>query len=158
MKISWYVLLQYEELFGLSGIRYCSLDLSAVYHAPCGLSRSVTVRAFRSRRGSWWSPYSERETSHNSFIRQIIYICYYLLLCVNKIIYIYIYISLYTKLKETIKHGHDRHNTTILSVIHNKTTTCFGGYYFWPSSGWIRLSDKTTQYIIWYSITISVGV
>jgi len=55
-------------------------------------------------------------------------------------------------------HGHDRHNTTILSVIHNISTTCFGQYYFWPSSGWIQLSEKTTQYIIRYSITISVGV
>jgi len=51
-------------------------------------------------------------------------------------------------------HGHDRHNTTILSVIRNMSTTCFGQYYFWPSSGWIQLSEKTTQYIIWYSITI----
>ena len=32
--------------------------------------------------------------------------------------------------KETIMHGHDRHNTTILSVIHNMSTTCFGQYYF----------------------------
>jgi hypothetical protein len=31
-------------------------------------------------------------------------------------------------------------------------------YYFWPSSGWIQLSEKTTQYIKGYSITISVGV
>jgi len=48
-------------------------------------------------------------------------------------------------------HGHDRHNTTILSVIHNMSTTCFGKYYFWPSSGCTQLSEKTTQYIIWYS-------
>jgi hypothetical protein len=27
--------------------------------------------------------------------------------------------------------------TTILSIIHNMSTTCFGQYYFWPSSGWI---------------------
>ena len=38
------------------------------------------------------------------------------------------------------------------------STTCFGQYYVWPSSGWIQLSEKTTQYITWYSITISVGV
>ena len=55
-------------------------------------------------------------------------------------------------------HGHDHHNTTILSVIHNMSTACFGQYYFWLSSAWIQLSEKTTQYIIWYSITISVGV
>ena len=35
--------------------------------------------------------------------------------------------------KETIMHGHDRHNTTILSVIHDISITCFGQYYFWPS-------------------------
>jgi len=29
---------------------------------------------------------------------------------------------------------------------------------FRPSSGWIQLSEKTTQYIKGYSITISVGV
>jgi len=28
--------------------------------------------------------------------------------------------------KETIMRGHDRHNTTILSVIYNMSTTCFG--------------------------------
>jgi hypothetical protein len=28
--------------------------------------------------------------------------------------------------KETNMHGHDRHNTTILSIIHNMSTTCFG--------------------------------
>jgi len=60
--------------------------------------------------------------------------------------------------KETVMHGHNRHNTTMLSIIHNMSTTCFGQYYFWPSSGWIQLSEKTTQCIIWYSITISVGV
>ena len=52
--------------------------------------------------------------------------------------------------KETIMHGHDRHNTT--TIIHNMSTTCFGQYYFWPSSGWIQLLEKTTQYVIWYSI------
>ena len=57
------------------------------------------------------------------------------------------------KHKETIMHGHDRHNRTILSIIRNMSTTCFGQYYFWPSSGWTQLSEKTTQYIIWYSIT-----
>jgi len=46
-------------------------------------------------------------------------------------------------LKETIMHGHDCHNTTILSIVHNMSTTCFGQYYFWPSSGWIQLSEKT---------------
>ena len=60
--------------------------------------------------------------------------------------------------KEKIMHWYDRHNTTMLSIKHNISTTCFGQYYFWPSSGWIKLSEKTTQYIIWYSITISVGV
>jgi len=60
--------------------------------------------------------------------------------------------------KEIIMHGHDRHNTTILSIIHNMPTTYFGQYYFWPSSGWIKLSEKNAQYIIWYSMTISVGV
>ena len=28
--------------------------------------------------------------------------------------------------KERIMHGHDTHNTTILSIIHNMSTTCFG--------------------------------
>ena len=45
-------------------------------------------------------------------------------------------------------HGHDRRNTTISSIIHNLPTTCFGQYYFWPSSGWIQLLEKTTRYII----------
>jgi len=27
-------------------------------------------------------------------------------------------------------HGHECHNTTILSVIHNMSTACFGQYYF----------------------------
>jgi len=31
--------------------------------------------------------------------------------------------------KETIMHRHDHHNTTILSVIHNISTTCSGQYY-----------------------------
>jgi len=31
--------------------------------------------------------------------------------------------------KETIMHGHDRHNTTILSIIHNMSSTFFGQYY-----------------------------
>jgi len=53
--------------------------------------------------------------------------------------------SMYIR-KETIMHGHDRHNTTILSIIHTMSTTSFGQYYFWPSSGWIQLSEKTTQY------------
>jgi len=26
--------------------------------------------------------------------------------------------------------GHDRHNTTIFSIIHTMSTTCFGQYYF----------------------------
>ena len=43
-------------------------------------------------------------------------------------------------------HGHDRHNTTILSILHNMSTEYFGQYYFWPSSGWIQWSEKTTQY------------
>ena len=59
------------------------------------------------------------------------------------------------KYKETIMRGHDRHNTTILWITHNMSTTCFGQHHFWPSSGWIQLSEKTTQYIIWYGITIS---
>jgi hypothetical protein len=50
-------------------------------------------------------------------------------------------------------HGHDCHNTTVLSIIHNMSTTCFDQYYFWPSSGWIQFAKKTIQYI-----TISVGV
>jgi len=45
-------------------------------------------------------------------------------------------------------HGHDRHNTTILSIIRNMSTTWFDQYYFWPLSGWIQLSEKTTQYVI----------
>ena len=49
------------------------------------------------------------------------------------------------KHKQTIMHGHDRLNTTILTIIHNMSTTCFGQYYFWPSSGSIQLSEKTTQ-------------
>jgi len=28
--------------------------------------------------------------------------------------------------KETIMRGHDRHNITVLSVIHNMSTACFG--------------------------------
>jgi len=60
--------------------------------------------------------------------------------------------------KETIMHGHDRHNTIVLSVMDNMSTTCFGQYYYWPSSSWIQLSEKTAQYIIWYSITIIVGI
>jgi len=28
--------------------------------------------------------------------------------------------------KETIMHGHDHYNTTILSIIHNMLSTCFG--------------------------------
>jgi len=51
-------------------------------------------------------------------------------------------------------HGHDRHNTTIMLILHNMSTTCFGQHYFWSSSGLIQLSEKTTQYIIWYSIII----
>jgi len=50
--------------------------------------------------------------------------------------------------QETIMHGHDRHNTTALSIMHNMSITCFDQYYFRPSSGWIQLSEKTTQYII----------
>jgi len=58
----------------------------------------------------------------------------------------YIIQNQYFNHKETIIHGHDHPNATILSVIHNMSTTCFGQYYFWPSSGWIQLSEKTTQY------------
>ena len=91
----------------------------------------------------------------------------------------YIIQNQYFNHKETIVHGHDHHNTTILSNvhniffnilltvhlsifilvinqlinwlitkinIHNMSTTCFGQYYFCPSSGWIQLSEKTTQY------------
>jgi len=68
------------------------------------------------------------------------------------------YSNLAVNHKERNMHGHDRHNTTILSIIRNMSTACFGQYYFWPSSGWIQLSEKTTQYVIWYSIIISVGV
>jgi len=46
-------------------------------------------------------------------------------------------------------HGHDHYNTTILSVIHNMSTTCFGQYQFWPSLDWMQLLEKTTQYIGW---------
>jgi len=60
--------------------------------------------------------------------------------------------------KETAMHGHDHHNTTLLSIIYNMSTTYFGQHYFWPSSGWIQLSEKITQYIVRYSITISVGL
>ena len=42
--------------------------------------------------------------------------------------------------------GHDHRNTTILSIIHGKSTTCSGQYYFWPSSDQVQLSEKTTQY------------
>jgi hypothetical protein len=44
--------------------------------------------------------------------------------------------------KETIMHGHGRHNTAILPIIHNTSITCFGQYCFWPSSGWIQLPEK----------------
>jgi len=54
-------------------------------------------------------------------------------------------------------HGHDRHNTTILSIIHNMPTTCFGQYYFWPSSGWIQLSEKTTQYTGLFEMIVGVS-
>ena len=47
-------------------------------------------------------------------------------------------------------HGHGSHNTPILSIIHNMSTTCFGQCCFWPSSGWIQLSKKTTQDITWH--------
>jgi len=33
-----------------------------------------------------------------------------------------------------------------LYVLHYMSITCFGQYYFWPTSGWIQLSEKTTQY------------
>ena len=46
--------------------------------------------------------------------------------------------------------------TTVLLIIHNMSTTCFGQYYFWSSSGWIQLSEKITQYIVLYSVTIKV--
>jgi len=42
--------------------------------------------------------------------------------------------------------GHGRHNITILSIIH--INYMFGQYCFWPASGWIQLSEKTTQYIM----------
>ena len=77
-------LFQCAELLGLRGIRHCSLGLSAVFHVPCGPSRSVTARAFRSRRGAWCTPYSQTETSRISYKRQIIFICYYLLSCINE--------------------------------------------------------------------------
>jgi len=32
--------------------------------------------------------------------------------------------------KETIMHGHDRHNTTIPSIIHNMSTTCSANTIF----------------------------
>jgi len=59
-----------------------------------------------------------------------------------------IYYAMYITVQhmEKIMHGHDRHNTTILSIVHNMSTTCFGQYYFWPSSGWIQQPEKTTQY------------
>ena len=36
-------------------------------------------------------------------------------------------------------HGHDLHNTIILSIVHNMSTTCFGQFCFCPSSVWIQL-------------------
>jgi len=42
-------------------------------------------------------------------------------------------------------HRHNRHNRTILSIIHNMSTACFGQYYFWPSSGWIQLSETSSN-------------
>jgi len=51
-------------------------------------------------------------------------------------------------------HGCDHHNTTMLSVIHNMSTICFGQYCFWPSSGWIQLSEKTT-YLLTHSMVQS---
>ena len=38
--------------------------------------------------------------------------------------------------------------SVLVSIIHNMLTTCFGQYYFWLTSVWIQLSEKTTQYII----------
>ena len=58
------------------------------------------------------------------------------------------------KHKETIVHGHDRHNTTVLSIIHNMLTTCFGQYYFWPSSGWIKLPEKTNLLTPWCRVLL----
>ena len=43
-------------------------------------------------------------------------------------------------------HAHDRRSTTILSTIHNMSATCFGQYYFWPSSGWIQLWENPEAY------------
>jgi len=51
-------------------------------------------------------------------------------------------------------HGHGRHNTTVLSIIHHMSTTCFGQYYFWPSSGWIQLSEKTGCFHLSFYSTI----
>jgi len=53
-------------------------------------------------------------------------------------------------------HGLGRHNTTLLSIIHNMSTTCFGQYYFWPSSGWIHLSERTTQYTVLFEMIVGV--
>jgi len=61
----------------------------------------------------------------------------------------YIVLGVHYQHKEKIMHGHDRHNRTVLSVKHKMSTTCFGQYYFLPS-GWIQLSEKTTQYIYIY--------
>jgi len=36
------------------------------------------------------------------------------------------------------------------------STTCFGQYYLWPSSGWVQLSEKTTQYIKRYDIMLYI--
>jgi len=51
-------------------------------------------------------------------------------------------------------YGHDRHNTTVLSIIHNMSTTCFGQKYFWPSSGSPVLTP--TLMIILYHIIYCV--
>ena len=53
-------------------------------------------------------------------------------------------------------HGHDRHNTTILTITRNMPTTCFDQYYFWPSSAWIQLSEKTTQYTGLFEMIVGV--
>jgi len=47
------------------------------------------------------------------------------------------------KHKETIIHGHDRHNTTTLSIIHKMSPTCFGEYYLYPS---LLAAITTPQY------------
>ena len=60
--------------------------------------------------------------------------------------------------KKTIMQGHDRHNKSVLSILHNILTEYYRQYKCSTSSVWINFLEKSIQYIIWYSTAIIVGV